>query len=126
MVFHLQAKHDLEAELQKHVRANSRLSADNDHLRSTLIASSDIKDTTIVRLQCERETLRLNQDTQDVICQSLSDETVTLKERLRDTTEVCQHLVRQLEHKLTDDVMPLTLDDVSLIISFVMPYCPYL
>ena len=118
----LQAKQHLEAELQKRVRAIEHLSADNDHLRATLIASSDVKDTTIIRLQCQRETLRVNQDTQDVICQSLSDETVTLKERLRATAEVCQHLVRQLERKLPGG-MPLSLDQVS---TFLIPYCSYL
>ena len=90
------------------------LSADNHQLRATLAASTDDKGAKIVELQREVNELKQSQDTQDVICQSLSDETITLKERLRATAEVCQHLARQLERSQMSTEKQQSTDDLGL------------
>lgn len=108
-----------EQELQKKTRTVEVLTADNQQLRATLSGSTDDKDAKIVELQREVDRLRQSQDTQDVICQSLSDETITLKERLHKTKEVCQHLVRQLEQMSAEkqqdtDDLGLSLDKITM------------
>ncbi|KAI0211973.1 hypothetical protein LSAT2_003158 [Lamellibrachia satsuma] len=90
-------KRAIEEDQQEKIHMIDSLSADNHQLRATLAASTDDKGAKIVELQREVNELKQSQDTQDIICQSLSDETITLKERLRATAEVCQHLARQLE-----------------------------
>ena len=93
----MQEKRAIEEDLQEKIRLIESLSADNRQLRATLAASTDDKDAKIVELQHDVNELKQSQGTQDIICQSLSDETATLKDRLRATAEVCQHLARQLE-----------------------------
>ena len=117
--WHLQEKLAYEQELQKKNQTIEKLTAENQQL---LYKSTDEKDAKIVELQGEVDRLRQSQDTQDVICQSLSEETITLKERLRKTAEVCQHLVRQLEQmsveKQEPDTLGLSLDRVSIFLIY--------
>ncbi len=57
---------------------------------------------TVVSLQdvlCSCFDLDCDVSLQDVLCQSLSEESVVLRQRLKETADMCQHLARRLDEK---------------------------
>ena len=64
-----------------------------------LESSPQSKDAEIVKLQKRIEYLEKNRENQEEVCQSLSEESTTLKQQLKELAEMCQHMAKKLEEK---------------------------
>ncbi|XP_023930066.1 TNFAIP3-interacting protein 2-like isoform X2 [Lingula anatina] len=90
------AKRELLKRNQELEKLNLELSNQIKVLEKSLEASPQEKDILIRRLTSEIQEIQHSSLTQDVLCQSLSEETNNLKKRLKETAEECQRLAQQL------------------------------
>lgn len=80
-------------------------------LQKQLEMSTDNKDSTILKLQEQIASMKHSQDTQNILCQSLSDETTTLRQHLRDTMTQMQQIMCKMDetgstkNKQTDNTL---------------------
>ncbi|XP_078588552.1 uncharacterized protein LOC144869292 isoform X1 [Branchiostoma floridae x Branchiostoma japonicum] len=96
-------KTDTEKQLQMCQEQYHRDMAAKDHeikkLQELLAASDNDKDVEIARLQKALKEARNVDHTRDVLCQSLTEETQTLKTRLAATAQMCNDLALKLDSK---------------------------
>ncbi|XP_035673050.1 TNFAIP3-interacting protein 2-like [Branchiostoma floridae] len=96
-------KTDTEKQLQMCQEQYHRDMAAKDHeikkLQELLAASDNDKDVEIARLQKALKDARNVDHTRDVLCQSLTEETQTLKTRLAATAQMCNDLALKLDSK---------------------------
>ena len=83
-------------DLAESQRQFKHMESDNKRLSTLLNSSESAKDLEILKLQGRISELENNKDTQNILCQSLSDESEGLRSRLRETVRQCQQLEQQL------------------------------
>lgn len=101
-------------ENEKHKKKVKQLEGIAESLRQNLEkadaqlkASDSDKDKRILELEAVVSDLERNKDTQSVLCHSLSEETTSLRQQLKDTMRQMQLLLRQLEHKQSPHPPPV-------------------
>ncbi|XP_019626338.1 PREDICTED: centrosomal protein of 55 kDa-like isoform X1 [Branchiostoma belcheri] len=96
-------KTDTEKQLQMCQEQYHRDMAAKDHeikkVQEILASSDNDKDVEIARLQKALKDARNVDHTRDVLCQSLTEETQTLKARLAATAQMCNDLAHKLDSK---------------------------
>lgn len=88
-------------ELTKRVQNSEQ---ENRHLLTALKSSDSVKDVEILQLKQRIQELEQSKDSQNVLCESLSEETESLRDKLKDTVEQCQKMERKLSTLSTSRV----------------------
>ena len=94
--FNFQQSRTLEMELSECQQRVKHLETENKRLNGLLASSESQKDIEILNLEKQISDLNGKKDTQNILCQSLSDETDNLRGKLRETVRQCQQLEQNL------------------------------
>lgn len=84
------------------------LQHENEQLTNQLRSSGNEKDEEIVRLRKQLCEVEKSRKVSGILCDTLSEEAVTLKRHLTETVGMCQKLMRTLEAKQDLTVAKLT------------------
>lgn len=92
----LQAKNKLERQCREQSDRLQYYEQENTHLKQLLTSSDNLKDNELLHMKQKIEELQQYKDSQNILCQSLTDETETLRLKLRETAAQCQDLESKL------------------------------